>query len=599
MGGFATIIKDAGKEAFESKPVQNFFVSAMTEFGRTEIGKSSYNLLKKYNMTRDQLQYGIMKGNPQIPLSEARTQASNASRKITFGTNDALLVAHIKAASDPRFGGSQHYAMNLADRISAHFKEDDPHWERQAYPQSAYLKPGQQGPVHKASYNVTEHQSEFKWNIKKSKDNTLDIDTSRVYQKPSEFESRLLDYFHAHIAPFIAIPHLATNANMLFAPSGSMIRGLAFALQKEGNRNRDIQNFLERSGTLTESVARGKRALEDARNGIISQHLPGSFQHILSKVSSVPGFSSVRDFSTSFAGATAYHTAIDFAGRLAKNTADKRAIAEFKELGFDNNDLMQIIKHGGQLTQEQMERAVYFGTNNKIFFSTDMDRAMMSTSNPWMRLSTMYHGYVSAQGHLFKREFQKAWNSGDKLGVAKFMLVAGVAFPMVGELVKNGEMIGRGQWAQVPNSLKHDLEDATFQHVGKHGEDTTWEHLKGFGEVYLDALAHTAAFGVVASYVESISRNMLVSAMGGPIIGMVGKTAQDAFNAVAHYDTPGSEKPITRDALQLMLRWNIGKIISHAALPTKKEQKLAKGPSHKLRGLKGMKGLKNLKSTLD
>jgi hypothetical protein len=253
------------------------------------------------------------------------------------------------------------------------------------------------------------------------------------------------------------------------------------------------------------------------------------------------------------------------------------------------------IRQSGKLTQDQLERAVYHGVNRQIFLDTTFARSYNAQKNGMNRAFSMYHGYISMQAKFIGEELATAMRGDTKsvAGAAKFLTMLGAVFPVAGEALKVAEMAGRGQWSQIGSELNDDYEGITLQKG-----DTEKEKLAHFIGTYAEAQAALGSFGIAWGLIMGAHRGSLAMQMEGPIFGNAIKYFGDA-PGFAEGVTTGFEgdawKPGARDALELMIPLGIGRYLKHEALPTKREQKAARGDtSLRLKGFKNISGLSKL-----
>ena len=608
MGG-AAVVKDvmqdlapAAKKFLQDAAVKTepYIRSIGHSLSHTEEGQDVAKLLTKYKMRSDQLfaglhqeatkkvATGVLKAMPES--QELLGQARTAARTKVFGSHDALLTLYTSASHD----NHGHIAtQNLMDNIAMYLHEDskvggDSHVSQ--FKRNARADIEKSDPRYKQA-------KEFAKKNEVSLDSAMDklgikqYDTRSDYHRPGEIEKSATNFIYSRFSPLIAIPHLGTILNTVQSTQISALVK-AFAETTNFKSLAELKKQHIASGITAEGALRSMRAFEDSRNGKLVKHLPGSLQDVISKVTSTPGFNYVRDWQMAFTGSATYHSAIDYADKLARDPSDRLARARLEQYGMTSNDLASI-RDTGKLSQDQIERATWNGVNKKIFLDTSMNRAYNSQANAWTRAFSMYHGYISSQAKFMREEAQLAFKSGNVAQIAKTIAIMGVVFPAAGEALKMLEMVGRGQWNTVGAEAKNDYEAATFQK-----DESVAAHARDFAGVYLDAYAHLGAFGVAFELVQGIQRGFLLEQMAGPLWGTGAKYVQDfgrlgleaGEGKIDSWDTfMKRSKAARRDALEIGLPLGVGRYAKHALVPTKKEEEEAKGGSHKLKRLK-MKG---------
>jgi hypothetical protein len=571
----------------------------------TEEGQDVAKLLTKYKMRSDQLFAGLHQEAtkkvatgvlPAMPEShELLGQARTAARTKVFGSHDAQLTFLARMSHE----NNGHIAtQNLMDNIAMYLHEDqvvggDKHVSQFKRNASADIE--KSDPRYKQARESAK-KNEISLNSAMDKLGIQQYNTISDYHRPGNWENKITNFIYNRFSPLIAIPHLGTILNTVQSTQTSaLVKALAETTNFKNLAELKKQHIA--SGITAEGALRAMRAFEDSRNGSISKHLPGSLQDVISKVTSTPGFNYVRDWQMAFTGSATYHSAIDYADKLARDPSDRLARARLEQYGMTSNDLASI-RDTGKLTQDQLERATWNGVNKKIFLDTSINRAYNAQSNAWTRSFSMYHGYVSSQAKFMREEAQLAFKSGNVAQIAKTIGIMGVVFPAAGEALKLLEMVGRGQWSTVGKTAQNDYEDLTFAK-----DESVAAHARDFAANYIEAYAHLGAFGVGFEIIQGVQRGFLLEQMAGPKWGTGAKYLQD-FGRLGFEGVEGKidswdtfmkrSKAARRDALEIGLPFGVGRYAKHALVPTKKEEEEAKGGSHKLKRLKSSSSLHKL-----
>jgi len=530
------------------------FRNMQSGMSATPAGANLYKILKEdYEPAVDKARQGLVKAQQgaaqPLKAHEIEAQARNIGRVSAFGRNDALAVQHIKWANQTHGLAA---AQSLADHLHVYLGDTV---ERE-------IGKNPMRPISSTNPVVKKLSvSRFKENVSFNKENRVPINTTAIYKPKTPLEESLVNKAVTTMAPAIAISHLSTPFNtMLGAPLTSLAKGLADVITPGGYRA--TRDALLDSGVLAQTALQMYREHEVFESGRIA-NWTGSPQlgYILNKAIHAPGFNALRRWTIAFSGATATHSADYFAQRLVANPADRLSQRALREMGIAPSE---VLAQGGKLRPEQIEKAVYRFVDDRVFLNTKLDRSYAGISNPYMRMATLFHSYVSAQGHLISRELGKMWKTGDIGNIVQTLSVLSVVFPAVGHLIGGTERLARGQSFKDP---KYDSESAVAK--------------------YFDNVSHMAGFGVGQSYINGALRDRLASVMLGPVGNVAVSTVSDSVMALAGKK---SFKQPARDIMYYSLPDNLGKILAHQVLPTTAEESAKK--FHKLKLKPGFKKLK-------
>lgn len=502
-----------------------------------------------------------IKGKPiQLAPEEITRQARNIASDIAFGKNHAR-IAHAVSWAEQTNG--LEYAQTLADHIAMNMQDtiEEPRFKKTSL-----------GPVQRGTTRISQVKRDIAFNVK----TPVDIDWSAVYSERTPIERKFNNYASAIIAPLIAIPHLATPANLLFAPVSALTRGLAEMIGPGGYQA--TKQALLDSGIFNEEALNTYRNLLEYRNGIVGKSRLGpNTGYILGKLIHSPGFSAVRDWSLVYAGATGKFAVEGYAKDFAQ-TGSKIAAERLTELGLNPRN---IARQGGQLSKEDYERAIYKFVDKHVFLGSKTSRSYYSQKNTLTRMSSMYHNYVTRQGQLLKNEFKLNLKAGNNIGVAKTLAVIGVAFPAIGAAVNTLEQLARGQWDE------KQLEEPYERIAGAEG-------IPAAVEQYLDFISHVGGFGIATGITRGIYRNELSNMLIGPLGNIATRDITDAsaWTIKGFEGKSPSGAQVGRDILEQTLPDNLGRVLTHRFLPTRAEEKERReGGLQPLKRLKGLKGL--------
>ena len=375
-----------------------------------------------------------------------------------------------------------------------------------------------------------------------------------VYEGTSNLERWAARRARFFLAPFIAIPHMATFMNYSWAPLTAIGRTLATLT------DRQIQQQMEASGIFNalihSMVDEDIRTAVDFPGKYVSKASPTAAR-LIQRTIHAPGFNYLRKAQLWTGGILGYHSAQYWAEEALRG--DERAIQELKELKIDTNDL---ISKQRKLTPQELQGAIWHFVNNRVFIDRAMDRAKLATSNPWFRMFTFFHGYVMNQQAFMRREFQKMLDAGDYKGIARFAGTVGLAFPAIAPAI-------------------HSLETMARMGSVKAGEKTyheDWRELKHpknasqfLGE-YLSLLSFFGTWGVIHSYLVAAKNDRMALQALGPVYGSAFRMSQDAIR-YALFPTKGGKRnirPLAKDVLQQTVP-GYGNIIANKLFPAAKK----------------------------
>jgi hypothetical protein len=458
------------------------------------------------------------------------------------------LIQQLQDHEDPRMDT---HAQRLLDGISNQLKD-------------TALAPDPMGGLHEASKSKVDIAEGLK-NVNKFRQVAREagsdvpllrpnaIRTDPTYTKAGEVEKKVGAWTRMVQVPLVAIPHIGTYFNLGTAPVQALGRAL-FSMNNE-----ELNAHIFASGALSATMHDIMHSYIEGRTGLVSKvpFVGKSAGQMLYSTVHTPGFNYLREKQLWFGAAVGYHSAIDWAAKAVKG--DKRALLELKEMGLDT---AEVLKQGGQLTDEQLQQGIYHFTNNRFFVNRLQDQTLKSNSNVFMRSATMYHQFLNSQVSFMGREFEKMRKSGDIMGMAQLAGTFGILFPSVAPALKSLEILGRtGSTTQAKESLDEDYSNLS----GNAGP-------AAFAKEYGELLLHIGGMGVFTNYIEAAGNHRLQSAMLGPLFSTPASLAEDLITS-AHESKKGTHniKPALRDIAQDTLPV-IGKPLSHWIAPTNKEE---------------------------
>ena len=519
-------------------------------FQDTDVGKYVGKLLGNYRQDVARNEVAIAKqAAGTLTSGEVKRQAAGMARTSNFAKNDKILAPLIQYSHQTH---GYMKTQNLMDAVAMTFKEDEKQF----------------GYEHVSPFKVHMHEAigklpEFAKDPVTGERKPVPYTKTTDYHRPGTVEKYVTNFVYSRFSPLIAIPHIGTALNIGLATQlGPLTESIVRSLTN--THPKDLPQVLQESGIYAEGIMRSLKEEERVKNGVFTKYAPGTLQDVMTKVTSTPGFSPLRNWQIKSAGVASYYDVHSYAKQFAKNQSDKLVLKRLEQYGMGPHDLAQIIQNGG-LTANQLEKAVYRGVDRKIFLDTTHARSYNAQRNAFTRAFSMYHGYVSAQAKFMADEFKTSVLKDTRSisGISKFLATAGVVFPAVGEGLKVLEMAGRGQWDQISNELEDDWQGITFQK----GDSASARVYHALG-TYLEAHAALGSFGVAYGLIQGAQRGYIAQQMAGPMLGSAQKYTDDIVRyGIMH----GSWKPAERDALEIGIPLGIGRYAKHKFVPTKSE----------------------------
>jgi hypothetical protein len=376
------------------------------------------------------------------------------------------------------------------------------------------------------------------------------FNTENVYEKSNELERFSARRVRLYLAPFIAIPHISTFFNYSNAPLTAIMKSMTTMTDPE------IRQLSDASGIFGSQMHHIVDEDIRDRTGIIGSKLgQPEVGVLLGKLFHNPGFNFVRKMQLRTGAIIGYHSAMYWAEGAVQG--DKRSILELKELGLNSEE---VIARKGQLTEEEKSKAIFNFVNNRAFIDRAMDRSLTATRNPWTRILTMFHGYVTFQQAFMRRELQKMLDSGDYAGIARYAGTVGLLFPPVASGIKSAEILARtASVNQASQSMQEDYKKIT--NPSSIGE---------FTSEYLDLLSYFGSWGTMHGFLQAAQGDRLALALMGPSAGAAVRTTQDLINLTTKSTKTGKRniKPLAQDILQQTVP-GVGKIVASQLFPKK------------------------------
>jgi hypothetical protein len=377
------------------------------------------------------------------------------------------------------------------------------------------------------------------------------INTASVHEHTNAIERFASKRARIFLAPMIAINHMSTFFNPVSAvPLESISKAMA------GMENGEIKELSDAAAIFTsQHFHMLMDDMSSETNPLVTKIGKPEVGRLYNQIFHNPGFNFIRNVQLKATAAMGYHAANYWAEKAFRG--DKLSAIELKDLGLNPEE---VIKRGGQLTREEKIKAIYYFTNNRAFISRPFDRSLTATRNPWTRMLTMFHGYVSSQQRFMRRELQKKLEAGDYVGIARYAGTVGLLFPTIAPMLKAAETFARtGSPSTAVGGMQADYK--TLAHP---------ENVAQFSAEYLDMLSYFGSWGVMHSFISAAHGDRLALALMGPIAGDVVRTAQDTINFSTKSTKTGKHniKPLAKDILQQTVP-GVGNIAAHQLFPAK------------------------------
>lgn len=377
------------------------------------------------------------------------------------------------------------------------------------------------------------------------------LDTKRTYVAQGEAERTVHRVLNTILIPFVAIPHIG----QLFNPASSTpytVIGKALLNMTDEDVHQTVEASHITANTLWTTMYQdilgetGKIA-EWTKSPTVGKILYRSIHQ--------PGFNFVRRTQLNMAATVGFHSAIYWAHNMVEN-GSKIAAARLAEMGLDP---AAIVAQKGELTEEQLQKAIFHYTNNRMFFSKSIDDSLYQNRNPILRSAMMYRSFVNSQATFMQREFMLMLKAGDLKGLAQAagtfgILFAGLAAPLIDGL----EVMAR------TGSLSQGVQE-TEQRYRRYWHP---QGIEDWASNFTYLLSHIGAAGMYFNFIKAMQANRLASALIGPMAGLMTTDFTDAYHAVFAPTKHGVHNvaPLERDLLKQTIPV-IGSALSHEEVP--------------------------------
>lgn len=450
--------------------------------------------------------------------------------------NAAPIIAEMRKHPDPRM---QDHAQRVADIISNQTHDT----------QDMHGFPGQYQPTSFAKVSLNRNFAETNKLLEEAGEDPIKmLNTDPTYEKPAQWERKANSVLDTVMLPFLSIKHIGQFFALPASSPLSAIGKSLFSMNHE-----EMRATIDASAITASTLWRSMYRDILGETGKVSEWTDKpEVGKILARTIHQPGFTWMRKLQLNTAGTVGYHSAIQWAHNFAK-LGDRTSELRLRELEIDPDEVKA---QGGKLNEEQLQKAIYHYTNNRLFFNKHIDSSLWQNRNLFARSMFMYHSFVGSETAYLRRELLLLAKAGDYKSLAQFAGTMFVLFPQIAPLIGGAEkLLQTGS----PTQAKEEVEERYSRF---------W-HPRGTGDWlanYATLLSHLGAAGVYFNYVNAIKGHRLATAMLGPLLGAGVTDISDIVGAA----TGGSAKPLERDVLRQTVPV-VGPAASHLLAPTTAE----------------------------
>jgi hypothetical protein len=503
--------------------------------------------------TAEGVSLAIKTGSNQ-PIHEIESEARKKASDAVFGPKHQVIQGVLKHVEKTV---SKNRADIISDHLNILFNE----------------APIKGGPNEgKSSFDVDMRGS------KKNPDAGFAGPTSKYRDSSESFIEKTAKVHQAILAYKAAIPHLASNLNILISDGFSTY---AKALATNfGPGRKAAEAMVLSSNALSEVWVNGYREKQAFEAGIIHQFAPGSVGEFIHRNMYIPGMQRVR-YETLMMSAHASKFAAEHAIEELKAGNTRYALPMFKELGLDHN---KIAAQGYQLAPDDIQKVYYHGTDTRAFLSQKDNRSIISQRSPIFRIAGAFHNYVASQSKFLRATFKRQYEQGDFVGIGRNIALLSMAFPVLGATIYESERLLSGNdWDDPAGHLEKRVEatPAGMAYDAVTGKNNATSGAQA-ALATIENLSHLASFGVATGYIRGATRSHLANQILGPDANMLVQGLEDVQKALhTSNKKPDAWKPLARDIMSDTPSLGLGQIAAHRLLPTKTEE--ARGKPKKFR----------------
>lgn len=501
------------------------------------------------NRIKSELIKKSIQSGANIPDHEITRDAERQASDLVFGKNRSSIQAMLKSVK--RTHGVDR-ANILADNLNILFKE---------------------APIQSPNQYV-KGKSKFDLDMaRKSGPDEEGFDTPiSPYKGRSAWERRIKNV-RATLAYKAATIHAANTFLNVLSNDGlkatAKTMSAVFGPSRAGN-----EQALLASNTIAELISNGYKEKQAYDSGIIKQiagkfgqDTAGAFIHnnIL-----IPGMSAVRYNSLMYGAMAGKLMAEEAAHRFAAGDA-KWAIPAFREMRIDPE---KIKAQGYQLLKDDIDKAYFHGTNNRVFLDPYGATPTFWRQSPLWRSMKAFTGYITNQGNFERQKFIRMYQQGDFIGIARNVSMLALVYPAIGASIYEMDRLLMGEdWDAPGEHLRKRLEATPGGQIATHlaGLSNSASAAKTALNT-LDMLSRLAVFGGATGYIRGANRANLAQRLLPPEANVGIQLVQDTMKA-SKYDKnhPGAAAPLGRDILSDIPSLGLGSIVAHKVLPSRTE----------------------------
>lgn len=535
------------------------FRSMLAEFGKTEFGTLLRENVLDYRQTKATIvsEIGKRETNPAFvgprrTSSQINQTAMNIASAQHFGRNNEIIAATLHGAKlemamkDP--GAAESHVQNMADNLNVIMHDNR---------EIKNLKGGTQ-LVSQLKTNTAQNP-QFKKSLSF-------LNTDATYQPVGKTERFLHSAIYKSIVPWASLAHLGGFSHAAFSEPFGSFTSAALSMMKDYKGSVD---FLHKTGIYEESVLSSVRQQVDYKAGLLNKFLPNTLAYYLNKATDMPLMQPVRNMEKTLFGLSGMKTAQEAAKTLVTDPTNARALFELRDMHLDVNEVR---KQGGELTEEQLTKAIYHHVNNNVGLHVDMERSFYARQNPWSRMTTMFHSFVAFEGRFLSHQIYKAsvLKGTDPFMTARSMAALTLVFPAFGLAIHQIRAMVGGDFSFAD----------TKESLSAMNGSSDYEGQKKALEAYLELYSYVGGFGLLTSYSRALGRHRLLEQMAGPLPNNFFQLATDVYNM--------NTKAVGKDLLQDIPSAGLGRIAARKLFPTKAQQRKDKMKSLRMKGLKGL-----------
>lgn len=488
MGGFLTKAIDTGAEAISNASRREMAASMEHVATRTEAGTAYGNLLRdKIEPAMDASRMKLLEQYKQAPvgskpfkLEQVDSMVRRGVKEQYFGKNNIGLMGILAAVE--KQGGSI-ASEQLANAHNIYFKE--PALEGSAWRSKAAIDPA------------------------KPNKGVVNISINTAYNPPRDFELKAKAFSRAVNLPFIAIGHAFQAPLYSLSVNGWTATAKAFAeVAHDGvsAKAMAMKNVAMSQETLYEMMASEKKGSFASKISMVTDPLRGVFN-------------SERRFGVVVSAVAGKHAATESAVKFfASQGKNEAAGAQLRALGQDLNTVM---KQGGKLTVDDLQRAAYRSADRVMGFRSPLETPLGWERNGATRLFTMYKPFGFRSIRLHQQVFREAFKQGGLARAAGLFATYTAVYPLAGEIMRGLQNVATGEFVDFNHGLTH----PQFHNPAVPSEQQR-EHFFGHNR-YVDDMGTACGLHLLYAVANAAGLNRLAEQTLGPIVGNIVSTAAD------------------------------------------------------------------------